>query len=140
MIVLAVLLVCRFLFFCTLLGFFFSEETSSGPGTTADAGRFLHDEDAAAGFFLALDFSGFGIDFWGTCFSASRSRSSSFSSPWRSCVFEVGWALSGLERFEETLENCWSRLLGVILPVFSQFSEPNSWLLDIAKPTLPEDR
>ena len=40
--------------------FFLSEETSSGPGTTADAGRFIHDEDAAAGFFMALDFSGLG--------------------------------------------------------------------------------
>ena len=96
MTVLAVLLVCRFLFSCTLLCFFFSEETSSGPGTTADAGRFLHDEGAAAGFFLALDFSGFGIDFWGTCFSASRRRSASFISPWCSCVFEVGSATSWL--------------------------------------------
>ena len=60
--VLAVLLVCRFLFFCTLLLglFFLAEETSSGPGTTADAGRFIHDEDSAAGSFMALDFSGLG--------------------------------------------------------------------------------
>ena len=47
---------------------------------------------------------------------------------------------SSIGRFEETLENCGSRLLGVTLPFFSKPAEPDSWLLDIAKPTLPEDR